>query len=158
MDRHFRVHLEDEDPVTGVRTMEPELEALYGLRGGPVPDHLTAIEGSDDDFFKELITRRLMEPFNDYLVVPSQKAYFWLVRREGNPYPKGLGGRTVNSLVIATEGTLAAAFVAVAIIAVYNIPSLKYRIVTTGILNLPFLYLLAPLSPEAIKIFTLTVT
>lgn len=134
-----------------------ELKAIYGRPGEPMPRNLTTPRGCPDDIVRAFITLKLMIPANDYIVEPIQDMINKCLGRERNQGRRGLDSRTLDLITSGVETLWITGLMLVAVVVVYNLDSMRNRLIATGVSTIFVLFPLAILSPQAVKILTVAV-
>jgi hypothetical protein len=154
MNTVFRHYLDQQ--TTSLFAPNGELKAFYGSQGDPVSQNLCAVRGCEDDFFRRLILNNLLVPINEHIYKPCEKLYYALFSRVQEEEARGLGGRTLEIIVSALECVVSVSCIAGSVTLLYNLPSMKDRIIATTFLSLVFPYAIVFLSKEARSMFPLT--
>ncbi|KAF2869492.1 hypothetical protein BDV95DRAFT_102237 [Massariosphaeria phaeospora] len=149
----FRDHL-NADPTKALAP-NGEPRSMYGSHGDPVSDNFASLRDCPDDIFRRLILDRLLHPFNQHIVVRCLRYYNKLLSRSVQE-PRGLAGQTLDNMVHALECLVAALSLSGSVILLYNISSMRDRLIAATFLSLAFLYPITFLSREATRVFALT--
>lgn len=154
MNNIFRWNLEL--PGQGDRAPNGELKSLYGSRGDPVPSHFTTPRGCEDDLFRRFILNKVLVALDHRVYIPCRKLYNKLLGRDYEQEAHKLGGRVLEVIVSALETALSVLCVSGSVILLYNLNSMKERLIATTFLSLVFPYPVIFLSKEAMRMFALT--
>jgi hypothetical protein len=141
------------------RAPNGEHVSLYGNCGEEVQDHFTSMRGVDQDLFSRFIVNRCMNPFNNYIIEPSRLLWNGVFKHGRQIPPKEvLAHSTVQSIAKVLKVMLATVSLAGAIVTLYSIETMKYRLVTMTLFGLLFSLEVVLLGSSSMGLFTLNAT
>lgn len=150
MDHTFRDSLHKKPRVPNGRSA-----LFYGSRGDPVPPELMATEDVQDSPFRDLIMKSVMVPFRNHVYEPLRTRYRKWMNREDAQEATNIDDQTLNTIAHGLECIFPGGLVAGTVILLYNLESMRNRLIAASFLALVFPYSVSFLSKDAMLVYAL---
>lgn len=133
---YFRQRLQE--PSEGFQAPNGEAISMYGNVGDRIPSNLMAPRGYDHTFLRDLIIDRLMRPFNNRIYRPCRSFFLKRLGRIPDQDEERIKGETIDMLAKILECFVANISSSVAIVVLYNIQPMKFRLLAITLFGLCF--------------------